>query len=209
MTDTLVPERDLAVLRSFSRRIDPSDAGAHNNLGVLYFRRGLAQEAVQSLMRALELDPKMAVAQRNLEIVYRHPGFYDRRIAELRERLRQTNDRDARWELGRAYASVGQLDEAREEFETLVGADPADLSALLQLGLVEQRRGQLDQALEWLARAREQDPESSVVEFHRGEVLYQRGMNQDALAALNHATALNPDNAEAYHLLAFVLGDLG
>ena len=52
MTGPAVSERDLEVLRSFARRIDPSDAGAHNNLGVLYFRRGLAQEAVQSFVRA-------------------------------------------------------------------------------------------------------------------------------------------------------------
>ena len=31
----LTSERDREVLRSFARRIDPSDAGAHNNLGVL------------------------------------------------------------------------------------------------------------------------------------------------------------------------------
>ena len=205
-----VTEKDLAVLRSFARRIDPSDAGAHNNLGVLYFRRGLAPEAVQSFVRALELDPKMGVAQRNLEIVYRHTGFYDRRIAELRERLRQRgDDHDARWELARAYASVGQLDEAVAEYEHLVTETAHTLGALLQLGLCEQQRGHLDRAMEWLDRARDQDPDSSVVEFHRGEVLYQRGMNQDALPALEHSIALNPDNAEAHHLLAFILGDMG
>ena len=96
MTETVVPERDLAVLRSFARRIDQSDAGAHNNLGVLYFRRGLANEAAQSFVRALELDPKMIVAQRNLEIVYRHTGVYDRRIAELRERLRNQEEDEHR-----------------------------------------------------------------------------------------------------------------
>ena len=205
-----VSEKDLAVLRSFARRIDPSDAGAHNNLGVLYFRRGLAQEAVQSFLRALELDPKMVVAQRNLEIVHRHSGFYDRRIAELRERLRQrAEDREARWELGRAYASVGQLDAAVAEFEHLAVADPRDLGAVLQLGLAEQRRGHMDRALEWLDRAAELDPQSSVVEFHRGEVLFQQGLNHEARAALERSIALNPDNAEAYHLAAFVLGDLG
>ncbi|MFI5280235.1 MAG: tetratricopeptide repeat protein [Gemmatimonadales bacterium] len=210
MTATAVPERDLEVLRSFARRIDPSDAGAHNNLGVLYFRRGLAPEAVQSFVRALELDPKMSVAQRNLEIVYRHNGFYDRRIAELRERLRRrSDDREAHWELGRAYASVGQLEEASAEFEAMIGADPADLGALLQLALVEQRRGRLDRALEWLQQAREREPDSSVVEFHRGEVLYHQGMNEDSRAALERAVALNPDNADAWHLLAFVLGDGG
>src|SRR5262249_6756036 len=37
----------------------------------------------------------------------------------------------------------------------------------------------------------------------------QRGMNDDALKALDHSVEMNPDNAEAFHLLAFVLGDLG
>jgi hypothetical protein len=32
-------------------------------------------------MRALELDPKMQVAQRNLEIAYFNTGYYDKRVA--------------------------------------------------------------------------------------------------------------------------------
>ena len=41
----LTSERDREVLRSFARRISPSDAGAHNNLGVLYYNKGLLGEA--------------------------------------------------------------------------------------------------------------------------------------------------------------------
>ena len=41
MSTGSLPEKDRDVLRSFARRIDPSDAGAHNNLGVLYHRKGL------------------------------------------------------------------------------------------------------------------------------------------------------------------------
>jgi tetratricopeptide (TPR) repeat protein len=210
MTVTVAPDRDREVLVSFARRIDPSDAGAHNNLGVLYFRRSMYPEAVASFTRALELDPKMAVAQRNLEIAYRSSGFYDRRMTELRERLRRTPaDRDARWELGRAFAAVGQYEEAVAEFTTLLSHDPRDLGALMQLGLIEHRLGNLEAALEWYERARELDPESSVLEFRRGEVLYNRGAIDAALTALERAVALNPDHAEAHHLLAFVLGDLG
>ena len=77
-------ERDLTVLRSLARRIDPSDPGAHNNLGVLYYERGLFPEAVASFARALELDPRMTVAQENLELIQEETGFYDRRVAELR-----------------------------------------------------------------------------------------------------------------------------
>src|SRR4026209_1018898 len=104
MSPSLTAERDRDVLRSFARRIDPSDAGAHNNLGVLYFNKGLHREAIAAFMKALELDPKMLVAQRNLEIAYFDTGYYDTRVGQLKERLRlHPQDREARWELGHTY----------------------------------------------------------------------------------------------------------
>ena len=63
MPGPVLSERDLAVLRSFARRIDPSDAGAHNNLAVLYYQKGLVEDAITEFVRALELDPRMQVAQ--------------------------------------------------------------------------------------------------------------------------------------------------
>jgi tetratricopeptide (TPR) repeat protein len=210
VTAPALSERDLAVLRSFARRIDPSDAGAHNNLGVLYYQKGLIEDAIGAFTRALELDSKMQVAQRNLEIAYHDTGYYDQRVAQLRERLRQApDDRDARWELGRAYAILGQSEEAIEEFEQLVAQKSDDVAAIIQLGLAEKARGRPEAATEWFLRAREVEPDSSVVQFYLGEIYYNRGLNADALAALERAVQLNPDNANAHYLMAFVLGDLG
>jgi len=203
-------ERDLTVLRSFARRIDPSDAGAHNNLGVLYYQKGLIEEAIVEFARALELDSKMQVAQTNLEIAYRDSGNYDRRIAELSEAARsRPQDRTARWELGRAYATVGRHDEAVVEFEALLAHHPKDVPTLIQLGLADKARGRLDAASEWLARACAEEPSNAVARFHHGEVLYNRGLSEAALASLKDAITRNPDYAEAHYLLAFVYGDLG
>src|SRR3954452_10178405 len=95
-------ERDLTVLRSFAQRIDPSDAGAHNNLGVLYYQKGLIDEAIAEFARALELDSKMQVAQTNLEIAYRDSGHYERPIGELREKAPPKAGHPRRqWEAGR------------------------------------------------------------------------------------------------------------
>ncbi len=210
MPGPVLSERDLAVLRSFARRIDPSDAGAHNNLGVLYYQKGLVEEAIAAFVRALELDPRMQVAQTNLDIAYRESGHYDRRIMDLRERVRrQPEDRDTRWELGRSYAALGRHAEAIAEFQALLAWYPNDVPAMLQLGLAEKARGNLDLASDWLARACELDADSAVARFYYGEVLYNRGLNEPALAALRDAIARNPDYAEAHYLLAFVCGDLG
>src|SRR3954468_15419176 len=210
MPAPVLSERDLAVLRSFARRIDASDAGAHNNLGVLYFQKGLTDEAILAFARALELDPKMQVAQTNLDIAYRESGHYDRRITELREGVRlRPEDRDARWELARSYAALGRHAEAIGEFDALLAWHPHDVPAMVQLALAEKALGQLDQASDWLERACREDPQSAVARFYYGEVLYNRGLNEPALTELKEAIARNPDYAEAHYLLAFVYGDLG
>src|SRR5215207_2326560 len=116
MSPSLTSERDREVLRSFARRIDATDPGAHNNLGVLYYNKGLYEEAVAAFMRALELDPRMHVAQRNLEIAYLHSGHAHQRIAELREHLRlNPSARAERWELGRSYALLGHHRDAANQ----------------------------------------------------------------------------------------------
>src|SRR6266702_4613057 len=50
---------------------------------------------------------------------------------------------------------------------------------------------------------------TTVVQFYLGEVYYNRGLNEPALAALERSVTLNPDNANAHYLMAFVLGDMG
>jgi tetratricopeptide (TPR) repeat protein len=207
---TLTSQRDRDVLRSFARRIDPSDAGAHNNLGVLYFHRGLYEEAAAEFTRALELDGRMVVAQRNLEIAYFNTGYYDRRVAELRERLRATpNDRDARWELGRTYALLGQTKDAITEFTALLEHHPRDVGALVQVGLAEKGSGDLERAQRWFQQALEVDPGNGAVHFYLGEVKYNRGLNDEALASLARSIEINADNPDAHYLMGFVLGDVG
>src|ERR1041385_7117147 len=186
--------RDADALRSLARRIDPSDPGAQNNLGVFYYERGLIPEAIAAFGRALELDPEMRVAQDNLETLQRESGYYDTRIGDLRERLaREPGARAVRLELGRGYFALGQHEQA----------------ALLQLGIMEQARGRLEIATEWFQRACDVDPASSVARLYLGRVLYNRGLNDKALSVLTEASALSPDHAEVHYVLGFVYGDLG
>src|SRR6476659_10627430 len=84
--------RDADILRTFALRIDPADPGAQNNLGVLYYRRGMFDDAIASFSRALALDERMRVARRNLEIAYGESGLLERRVADLEMRLRESPD---------------------------------------------------------------------------------------------------------------------
>ena len=210
MANTVHSESDLLILRALAQRIDPGDAGAFNNLGVVYYQKSLYEDAIEQFRRALQIDAKMEVARRNLDIAYHQTGYYDRRIAELIGALQtdQTND-DARLELAEAYFHTGRVEKAISQYDTLVQRRPADIRVLMKLGAAEQSRGELKRALHCLERAREVDAEDPAIYYSLGEILYNQGMNEEAIAHLKKALQLNPSVAEAHHLLGFVYGDLG
>jgi tetratricopeptide (TPR) repeat protein len=102
-TSVLPSERDRAVLRGFASRVDPGDAGAHNNLGVLYYNKGMLDEAVAAFINALSIDPRMTTAERNLHIAWRETGLFDEFVANLSAGLeRDPSDTDSRRWLGDA-----------------------------------------------------------------------------------------------------------
>src|SRR5688572_15808599 len=109
--------RDVEILRSLAKRINPHDAGAHNNLGVVYYNKGLYAEAITHFEKALELDPRMQVAERNVQIAYFHTGYFETLVAQLRARLAENpDDADAHDRLARAYYYGGDHATAIEEW---------------------------------------------------------------------------------------------
>jgi cellulose synthase operon protein C len=202
--------RDLEILRALARRINPDDASAHNNLGVVYYNKGLYDEAVHHFERALEIDPRMQVAERNLQICYYGTGFLEKLTAELQQRLEaQPDDDDARDSLARTLYNSGDLQGAARELRALLERRPRDAAVYQRLARAELKRGNLDAALVSLRSAEALAPDNPRVQFMIGEVLYQRGLSADARGSLERAIALDERMADAYHLLAFVYGDTG
>ena len=137
-------------------------------------------------MKALELDPKMEVAQRNLEIAYFNTGYYDTRVAGAEGAAAPAPRRSRRalgaWahvraarpaaRSGRASSarccSTARATSARCSSSRSPRSSPATSSARRQ----------------YLERALELDAESSLLHFALGEVLYHRGLNEEALGAL-------------------------
>ncbi len=156
---------------------------------MLYYNKGLYEEAVTAFMKALELDQKMQVAQRNLEIAYFNTGYYDARVAELKERLRvHPEDRDTRWELGRTFALLGQQEEAAGGIpRRFCGTTPMMSARCCNSAMAEKQAGDIEQAQHYLERAMVLDPASSLLHVTLGEVLYHRGLNDEALRALERA----------------------
>ena len=161
----LPSERDRAVLRGFASRVDPNDAGAHNNLGVLYYNKGMLDEAVAAFTRALSIDARMATAERNLHIAWRDTGLFDSEISALEQRLaHDALDRDTRRRLADALLLAGEATRAISHYERLL-AGPDAAHALGQLARACKRQGQLDAADRWVKLALEARPDDDALRF--------------------------------------------
>ncbi len=210
MTVSESPDRNTALLRALAERIDTSDPGACNNLGVLYYSKGLAADAVQAFLLALALAPRMRVAARNLEVAASSPGACDAPIAALEARLASDpGDTDARRDLARLFRLLARPVDAQSHLDRVLADNPDDAIALREYGLLEQSTGDLRKAQRWFERALAIDPADSSTRLYLAEVHYHRGENDQALRALDVLLTTDAGMADAHLLRAFVLGDMG
>jgi tetratricopeptide (TPR) repeat protein len=203
-------ERDAEILRSLVRRIPANDAGAHNNLGVVFYNKGMFAEAAARFEHALELDHRMHVAERNLQIVYFGTSHFDESLAALQRTLAATPaDAAARSRLAKMFLFGGDASAALREFEHLREEKPRDAGIHRWVARAQVRMGDLDGALATLMDAVPLGDADPDVPLLIGEVMYLRGMAAEARNWLERSTRLDDSNAEAHHLLAFVCGELG
>lgn len=191
-------ERDAAILRSLAHRVDPADPGAQNNLGVLYYRRGLFDEAIAAFSRALALDERMRVARRNLEIAYGEAGLLERRVAELAGRLAQSpDDLGLLVESGIAEKTAGNLETAERRFRRALAQDPD--SSVLHFFLAEifYNRGLGEDALRFLRRSIDLNPANPDAHYLAGFIFGDLGRVEEAREANRRAVALNPSLTRA------------
>ncbi len=202
--------RDVEILRSLARRINRADPGALNNLGVVFYNKGLVEDAVRHFEDALELDPRMQVAERNLQIAYFATGYFETLVRELLDRLlADSEDAVARNRLARVYFYGGDVDAAVREWKSVLHVRSRDAGVYQGIARAEAKRGDLDAALVALRNAAAIQPRNARIHLRIGEVLYLRGLHTDAREPLEKAVGLDDTLAEAHHLLAFVYGDLG
>lgn len=184
---------EIDILRSFARRIDPSDAGAYNNLGVLYFRKGLTDEAIMSFSRALALDERMRVARRNLEIAYGDSGLLEQRLEALEARLRANPaDLEALVQSGIAEKTAGRLDRAHALLQRAGDLDPNSSVIHFLLAETLYNRGLSEQAMRSVRRSIELNPENPDAQYLLGFLLGDLGRADEAAEANRRAVMLNP-----------------
>jgi Flp pilus assembly protein TadD len=146
--------------RSFKRHleaatINPRDAEAHYQLGLLYQQRRQHPEAIARFQKAIEIDPAEIDAHYQLGRIAREQERWADAIRHFEAVVAQ-DPRHARheiWrEVGATYMGAGDFANARPMLERYVENRPYDAEGLYHLGLAQKRLGEAEKARETFER---------------------------------------------------------
>lgn len=132
-----------------ARALNPNYARAWHHLGILRAYQGRAQDAIDAMRRARELEPTMPLYTANYGHLLYHARRYDEAIEHLRPLLSaQPRFDQARSILIRALVAKGDAKAALDQLPLRV----TDAPNLSDAGLVYAHLGRRDEALQEIAR---------------------------------------------------------
>ncbi len=145
---------------SFKRNLEaatlnPADASAHYNLGLIHLQRKELGEARARFARAVEIDPEEVDSHYQLGRIAREQG----RLAEAVGHFEQVVVRDQThaqheiWrEIGATYVAAGQFTDAQEALDRFLDQRQSDPEGLYLMGRALFGQGSLREAREWMQR---------------------------------------------------------
>ncbi|MDQ6786532.1 MAG: tetratricopeptide repeat protein [Acidobacteriota bacterium] len=136
--------------------VNPKDADAHVQLGLIYRQRRQDAKALEHLNKAIEIEPNEIDANYELGKIARAKGELQIALNHFSIIVEQ-NDKHALseiWrEIGATYLDANMLNEACEALEKFVERRPVDSEGLYYLGKVYKAQNEPDKAREMFERA--------------------------------------------------------
>jgi len=129
--------------------LNPADASAHYQLGLIYQKRGEQDAAVASFQRAAEIDPQEVDAHYQLGRIARQQGHLNEAIRHFEHvvQLDSAHSQNEVWrETGLVYYDAGQFQDALEMFDKFLGKRPSDAEARYWRGMTLYKLGRESEA---------------------------------------------------------------
>jgi tetratricopeptide (TPR) repeat protein len=131
--------------------LNPADASAHYNLGLLYQNRGELDAAAASFRRAIEIDPRETDAHFQLGRIAREQDRLDEAISHFETVVQQDSSHSHHeiWrETALAYYAARQYRDALEMLDRFLRQRPSDAQARYWRGMTLHQMGRTPEAIE-------------------------------------------------------------
>lgn len=201
------PDAALARVQKQVERAPRSGALQHL-LGRVHEARHNLPAAEAAYARAIELQPELMPAYRDLARLFGAAGRYDPALERLDQALkRNPRDLGALMLAGVIQQQKGDIKRAQDMLGRALEVNPRFAPAANNLAyLLSEHGGDQERALQLAQVAKEVAPEEPHVSDTLGWILYKRGVYQRAVTLLQESAQKLPDNPSVkYHLGATAL----
>jgi tetratricopeptide (TPR) repeat protein len=99
---------------------------------------------------------------------------------------------------GRAFQEMGNIKDAKSDFESALAQDPSNFQVLLSLANIQLEEKSYASALLYATKAEEIPGAPAMASFLKGRALHQLGMAEDALKAYGNAIQIDKEFGQAY-----------
>ncbi|MBW4638132.1 MAG: tetratricopeptide repeat protein [Gloeocapsa sp. UFS-A4-WI-NPMV-4B04] len=162
---------------------DENRAGVLLNLGTLYYATNRYQLALDTLLKALDLEPSRAVHHYHIGLVLEKVGAIPQAIQAYEEAINLDSEWiDAYNNLGNIFLKAGKIEEAEATYKKAIAAKPEHFGSYLNLGNVLMEQHQVDEAVETYEKALHLKPRDPDILHNLGVALDAK--NAPAQAAL-------------------------
>ncbi|MBF0428052.1 MAG: tetratricopeptide repeat protein [Magnetococcales bacterium] len=189
---------------------NPRHQDALNLLGFLNYERGLKDQAIDWIKKAIDVDPQQPLFYNNLGIVLQNHHKQDEALQCYHKALAINPSYHAAYSnMGTLLQSMGKLDEAMSCQEKAMALNPNFFEAYTNKGNILCDQGKLEEAIEWYKKALTINPQYITAMHNMGYVLQKMNKLDEAKLQLEKALEIKPNYLEALNCLGNVFQDQG
>jgi tetratricopeptide (TPR) repeat protein len=175
-------------------RLNPTEADAHNTLGIALQRQGRLEEAGAQYAEAIRLRPGRPSAHNNLGTVRQAQGRLEEAAGHYAEAVRlEPRYGEAHRNLGLVLQNLGRNEEAIAHLQETVRLEPSSAVAHDALGTALLRHRRPAEAIAEYRAAMAADSNDAEARNNLGFALESTGRLDEAAAAYRDALRLKPD----------------
>jgi tetratricopeptide (TPR) repeat protein len=194
--------RDAETLWADCVKKSPDKARPYTNLGKALLHKKRFDEALDNLLKAIQIDPNYIEARLNLGFVYETNGDTDKAIEQYRKAI-QINPSFAKAynNLGVSLLKQDKTDEAIQNIQKALQLDPGLAAAYMNMGTALAEQNKFEAAIEYYNKALQINPNIARVQFLLGDALLKQGRADQGIQHLKIALQIDPDYDEALNNL--------
>ena len=178
------------------------DALYYFNLGLSSSKEGNHEKAIESYIKAIEINPNYPQIYYNLANIYNETNQFDKAIENYKKAIELDSKFFAAYNnLGITYAKKEEYKLAVENHKKAVEIEPNFLSAYISLGITYYKQRKYLLSLDILNKALEISPNNAGVYKNLGVSYIQTDIFK-AIECLKKSILLNPNDKETYNSLA-------